>query len=80
MLSTIYLAVASCIYSFWHGFIPTSYFIFTFVSFDGSRYSEWEIPAEAVCSIDKCSATELPRQLQLAGLNPSHKHKARQGK
>ena len=23
-----YLAVASCIYSFWHGVIPTSYFIF----------------------------------------------------
>ena len=22
-----YLAVASCIYSFWHGVIPTSYFI-----------------------------------------------------
>ena len=23
-----YLAVASCIYSYWHGVIPTSYFIF----------------------------------------------------
>ena len=27
-----YLAVASCIYSFWHGVIPTSHFIFTLVS------------------------------------------------
>ena len=26
-----YLAVASCIYSFWHGVIPTSYLIFTLV-------------------------------------------------
>ena len=26
-----YLAVLSCIYSFWHGVIPTSYFIFTLV-------------------------------------------------
>ena len=26
-----YLAAASCIYSFWHGVIPTSYFIFTLV-------------------------------------------------
>ena len=26
--SQLYLAVASCIYSFWHGVIPTSYFIF----------------------------------------------------
>ena len=29
-LNPIYLAVLSCIYSFWHGVIPTSYFIFTF--------------------------------------------------
>ena len=26
-----YLAVASCIYSFWHGVIPTSYYIFTLI-------------------------------------------------
>ena len=26
------LAVSSCIYSFWYGVIPTSYFIFTLVS------------------------------------------------
>ena len=31
MLSLL-LAVPSCIYSFWHGVIPTSYFIFTLVS------------------------------------------------
>ena len=30
MLSLL-LAVRSCIYSFWHGVIPTSYFIFTLV-------------------------------------------------
>ena len=30
MLSLL-LAVPSCIYSFWHGVIPTSYFIFTLV-------------------------------------------------
>ena len=29
MLSLL-LAVPSCIYSFWHGVIPTSYFIFDF--------------------------------------------------
>ena len=31
MLSLL-LAVPSCIYSFWHGVIPTSYFIFILVS------------------------------------------------
>ena len=31
MLSLL-LALPSCIYSFWHGVIPTSYFIFTLVS------------------------------------------------
>ena len=37
-----YLAVLSCIYSFWHGVIPTSYLIFTLVSliFSSHRYGK----------------------------------------
>ena len=34
-----YLAVASCVYSFWHGVIPTSYFmIFTLVDYTFSLH------------------------------------------
>ena len=74
MLSLL-LAVPSCIYSFWHGVIPTSYFIFndfytciyssTYIACRTRRYSAHDIDGE----LDHDAKKRYDKKLTLIGEN-----------
>ena len=53
MLSLL-LAVPSCIYSFWHGVIPTSYFIFNDFYTCTCIGTQWSWDSEDVSLLERC--------------------------